>query len=62
MNDSKMYLPFLLSQAIVEVLKQKTDMALVSNKNYEFKIKVNFDIKDNCLKDLKVKKIGFKRV
>lgn len=61
MHD-KLKLVALLSEAIIEILKQKEDLWVYSNEDYEFKIKVSFDVKDNTLKDLKVKKIGFKRV
>jgi hypothetical protein len=61
MSDSKMYLPALLSEAVIEVLKQNHNMMLSSACDYEFKIKVRFDIENNCLKNLRIKKIGFKR-
>jgi hypothetical protein len=61
MLDSKMNLPNLLGAAVIEILKQKPEMLLSSSIDYEFKIKVRFDIEENNLNDVKIKKIGFKR-
>jgi len=60
--SSEIVLTSLLSAAVIEVMKQKQDLVVCNDFEYEFKVKVKLSVNDNALTDLQIKKIGFKRV